>query len=83
MGFTFWVCCVYRSRYRSVSQNVNKVGVPLSVKERNTEPLESETLVNVKRISFCWRTLRARLVRVEGDTDPAWGAQWDALACPL
>lgn len=55
--------------------------VHLSVKEGNTEPLESETAVNGKWISFCWRTLRAKLVRAEGGTAPARGAQWVGKKC--
>lgn len=35
-----------------------------------------ETLARVKWISFCWREHRAKLVRLQGDSYPAWGAPW-------
>lgn len=55
--------------------------VHLSVKHGNTESLESETSVNMKWISFCWRTHRAKLVRAEGGAYPAWSAQWVGKKC--
>lgn len=44
--------------------------VHLSLKDGNTESLESEW------ISFCWRTDTAKLVRAEGGSYLAWVAQW-------
>lgn len=43
--------------------------VHVSVKDGNTESLESNTWENVEWISFCWRTQRTKLVRAEGITN--------------
>lgn len=43
--------------------------VHVSVKDGNTESLESDTWENVEWISFCWRTQRTKLVKAEGVTN--------------
>lgn len=49
------------------------------------ERWEHESLVgdfgNRKWISVCWSTHRAKLLRADGGSYPAWGTQWVDMRC--